>query len=181
MKTEKWIIQLDKISGEVKKSFGDLNADQLNLKPAPDRWSIAQCLDHLIISNRLYFPVIQEVRDGTYRKPITARFPFMVNLFGNMILKSLLPESRRKVKTFQVFEPSESDLPEDIVKQFIEHQEELKKVINESGDLIEKNAVISSPVYRWIVYRLSTAYDILVVHEKRHLMQAREVMKQIER
>ena len=43
------------IALDAEKLFGSLSAEQLNWKPAPDRWSVAQCLEHLINTNLLHF------------------------------------------------------------------------------------------------------------------------------
>ncbi|MDZ7650490.1 MAG: hypothetical protein U5K54_26955 [Cytophagales bacterium] len=68
-----------------------------------------------------------------------------------------------------------SNFGSDILLRFEKHQDELKKLIESSQDLIEKNVVISSPANKMIVYKLETAFDIMVAHEKRHLEQAKEI------
>jgi hypothetical protein len=40
--------------------------------------------------------------------------------------------------------------------------------------------VIASPASKMIVYTLDTAFDIIVTHERRHLEQAREVLRQLD-
>jgi hypothetical protein len=37
--------------------------------------------------------------------------------------------------------------------------------------------VISSPANKNIVYKLETAFDIIVSHEQRHLEQAKEILQ----
>lgn len=177
MNIDSWILEIDKVTDEVSECFGNLNADQLNLKSSPDRWSIAQCLEHLIVVNRSYFPVLQSLHEGTYRKPWTARVGFIVDFLGNTVLKAVMPDRRKKTRTFTIWEPQASDLPGDIVKKFTDHQEELKKRIRESQDLLDQDTVISSPANRLIVYRLNKAFDIIVAHEKRHVEQAKAVLE----
>ena len=99
----------------------------------------------------------------------------MVDFFGKIILKSVLPDRKRKMKTFPKWEPSYSRINGDILQQFEHHQGELKSLIESSKDLIEKGAVISSPANKNIVYSLKSAFDIIVTHEFRHLEQAKEV------
>jgi hypothetical protein len=79
------------------------------------------------------------------------------------------------MKTFPIWEPAISLVRSDILDQFEKHQQELKQLIASSEDLLEEGTVISSPANRMIVYKLETAFDIIVAHEKRHLEQAREV------
>lgn len=82
------------------------------------------------------------------------------------------------MKTFRIWEPAVS-VSENILQQFEKHQNELKQQIALSEKLVESGAVISSPVNRNIVYKLETAFDIIVAHEQRHFEQAKEVLQQL--
>jgi hypothetical protein len=177
--TAKWKVEIDDITESFKNEFGGLTAEQLNYKPAPDVWSIAQNVHHLIVINESYYPILKAVRENTYKLPLLGRFEFVVNLFGKTILNSVSPDRRRKMKTFPLWQPSKSDLGADILEKFAKHQQQLKDLIDSSSDLLDANTVISSPANRNIVYKLKTAFDIMVTHEKRHLEQARELKSRL--
>jgi hypothetical protein len=49
------------VAGDAKMTFGTLTNVQLNWRPSSDRWSVAQCFDHLITTNQGYVPVIENV------------------------------------------------------------------------------------------------------------------------
>lgn len=175
----RWSKPIDQITERFINSFSLLTEEQLNWKPDPETWSIAENIDHLIILNETYYPVLEELKKGTYDLPFVARFGFVVSFFGKMILKSVDPERKKKIKTFPIWEPGSSMISKDILNQFEEHQNELKKQIDEVEHLIYRNTVISSPANRNIVYKLETAFDIIVTHERRHYEQANEVYHQI--
>lgn len=176
MNTQKWTSQLDKITAEFKQAFGSLSAEELNWKPDAQSWSIAQNLDHLMVINSSYFPVIQSIHQGTYTLPMMGRIGFVVNLLGKTLLAAVQPGKGKKTKTFPIWEPSSSQLPADIISRFEQHQKDLKQVIISSEELLDKGAVISSPANKHIVYKLETAFDIIVAHEQRHLEQAKGVL-----
>ena len=171
----RWTEEIDKITGRFLNSFSILSEDELNWKPSPEVWSIAQNMDHLITLNETYFPVFAHLKSGSNSLPFIAKFGFAVNFFGKMILKSVQPENRKKMKTFSVWEPKQSNFSKNILNQFEEHQTRLKEEISEIIYLIKKNVVISSPANKNIVYKLETALDIIIAHEKRHFQQASEV------
>jgi hypothetical protein len=175
MNPEKWTRQIDEITASFREAFGALTVEQLNWKPNAQTWSIAQILDHLIVTNGTYYPVIRQIRANTYRMPWIGKWGFMTRFFGKFILDSVQPDRRRKMKTFPMWEPSASELGGDIVERFGKHQAGLKQLIEDSRDLVEKGVVISSPANRNIVYKLDAAFDIIVAHERRHFEQAREV------
>ncbi len=160
--------EIDQLTKSFTEKFGNLTAEQLNWKPNAETWSIAQVIDHLIVINKTYFPIITAVRNGTYRLPFLARFSFITNFFGNFILNSVEPERKRKMKTFPIWQPQASTISGNIVSEFAKHQEELKKSITDCADLVAKGQVISSPANNIIVYKLEKAFEIIITHEKRH-------------
>ncbi len=175
MDTRPWTQSLDAVTADVENEFGSLTPGQLNWKVNDTRWSIAQILDHVMVTNRTYYPIMESLKQGTYEVPWIGKVGFMVRFFGNFLYNSLQPDRRRRMKTFPLWEPRKSNLPADMVQQFVLHQREFKEKIDGCAELLEQGVVISSPVNRNIVYTLERAFDILIVHEKRHMEQAREV------
>ena len=176
MNTGRWTSEIDAITEAFTREFEHLSSSQLNWKPVPGAWSIGQVLDHIITINSTYFPLIDSVKKGQHRPPFHSRFGFLVRLFGKEILKSVQPDRRKKIRTFPIWEPSSSEISEDILERFADHQEQLKKVVITSSELLDLGTVISSPANRNIVYTLETAFDIIVTHERRHFEQAMEVL-----
>lgn len=175
----KWISEIDGSTHAVEQEFASLDAGQLNWKPSPGIWSIAQNIEHLIVVNETYFPVVAALKAGTYKTPFLGRLGFMVSFFGKTVLGAVQPDRRKKMSTFPIWEPAQSEIGADIIERFSKHHQDLKKLIEDSTDLIKKGAVISSPANRNIVYKLETAFDIIVAHEQRHLEQAREIKRML--
>jgi hypothetical protein len=168
--------QLQAISDDANKSFGELTGAQLNWKPGADRWSVAQCLDHLITTNNTYEPVLKKVLSGDRTRTIWERLPLFPSLWARIFIKSLDPKSTRKLKAPRTFEPAQSELPESIVANFTVHQAHLIDQIALSESKQPERIVISSPAAKFITYTLLDAFRIVVVHEQRHLEQAKRVV-----
>jgi hypothetical protein len=171
-----WNEQIDKITQEFISYFSELNAAQMNWKPNSDTWSIAQNIDHLMVINNSYFPIIESLQRGNYKTLFLSKIGFAVSFFGNIILKAVQPDRKKKIKTFSIWEPSKSEIPDVILTTFKNHQAELKLLIENSKELLEKGAVISSPANKHIVYTLEKAFEIIITHEQRHFEQAKEVL-----
>ncbi|MFM9945137.1 MAG: DinB family protein [Bacteroidia bacterium] len=168
--------EIDQITENFTTTFRHLTEQQLNFKPNPTTWSIAQNIDHLIVINETYYPVIKAVRENRYQLPFIAKFNFMVNWLGKMILNSVEPLRKRKIKTFAIWEPSASNIDKNILEKFAHHQTQLKQWIIDSKDLLEIGTIISSPANKNIVYKLEMAFEIIVTHEQRHFAQAKEIL-----
>ncbi|MBK0403844.1 DinB family protein [Adhaeribacter sp. BT258] len=177
-KIQLWEKELNEITAQFKSHFGHLTPEELNRKPDAKTWSIAENMAHLIKINESYYPVVKAAREGHLKLPFIARFSFFTNRLGKFILKSVEPERKKKVKTFPIWEPNASQLSGNILQQFEKHQREFISFMKGTEGLLSKQTIISSPANNMIVYKLETAYDIIVSHEKRHLNQALEVLQQ---
>jgi len=163
------------IADDAHSSFGGLSAEQLNWKPSADRWSVAQCLDHLLTSNKGYLPVIESVRSGKKRTRFLERLPVLPGLAGKLLIKSLDPASTRKLKSPKTFEPAQSDISATVIDDFVAQQEQVIEGMKSTSHLDLEKIVITSPALSAITYSLMDAYRIIVVHEQRHLQQAKRV------
>jgi DinB family protein len=171
------IRDIRQIAGETRSSFGNLSAEDLNWKPSAERWSVGQCFDHLITSNKGYLPIIESVRNGTKnRRTFWERLPVLPGLAGKLLIKSLDPASTRRIKAPKNFEPAQSNIPLTVIDDFIAQQDTVIEGMKSTSDLDLEHIIITSPAVSFVAYSLMDAYRIIVVHEKRHLQQAKRVM-----
>ncbi|HYG40177.1 MAG TPA: DinB family protein [Cytophagales bacterium] len=129
-------------------------------------------MDHIILVNRSYFPKIDDLKQGKNKLPFLAKFGFIVTFFGNSIKGYAQPDRKKRTKTFRIWDADKSNFSKNILDDFQRHQAELKRYIEDSGNLIKGKAIISSPANKYFVYTLAAAFDIIVVHEERHYNQA---------
>src|SRR3712207_3943123 len=80
-----------KIAAEAQATFGQLSTAQLNWKRSAEEWSIAQCFDHLILSNSPYFPLVERIAAGERKTTLWQRMPFLPGLFGKLVLGAVKP------------------------------------------------------------------------------------------
>ena len=90
--------EADAIAADANTLFGHLNAQQINWKPSADRWSVAQCLEHLITINRKYYPQFDQIIKGEKKTTLWQRMPVLPSLFGRMMVKALSPNFNQKLK-----------------------------------------------------------------------------------
>jgi hypothetical protein len=171
------IADVDAIADEAERTFGTLSPGQLDWKPRADRWSVAQCLDHLIRINSTYFPQLEVIERGGYQRTWRDRLPFLGRWFASLVLRAVAPTSERRFKTARHVEPSASAIGGDIVARFGVHQQELSAHMAKAGTRDSRTIVIRSPVAPVVFYSMLDAFRIIVTHERRHLLQAQRVMQ----
>jgi len=75
----------------VSAEFSDITIEQLNWKSSPESWSIAQCLDQLVISGSAYFSTLEKITQGNYKMSFWAKHSPFTRKFGQ-IMKDQLQE-----------------------------------------------------------------------------------------
>ena len=167
------------LTAQYAKEFAGLTTAEMDTKPAPDRWSMNECLDHLIRSNGTYHAMLQAVAVGTYRPTGWSKVPLLPALWGRMILKSVSPVYAGKNKTFKVWQPSSSTFGRNMCGEFKEANEELARLLQGIAHVDLEWIIVTSPAAKFVAYPLKTCVEILVEHEKRHFNQALQVKREV--
>ncbi len=161
----------------VLRDFGRLSPAQLNWKPAPDRWSVAQCLDHLRITNESYWPIFDAVAEGRKRDRWLERVPGLPRILGPLLRWATAPDTRARSRTRSRFEPSASDLPASVVEAFVQNVDAHLAKIEAAADVDHRRVVVTSPFAEVIVYTLEDAVLVSIAHLERHRLQALRVTR----
>lgn len=176
---ERWCRLIDGVTRLAEDEFGSCDPELLTRRPEPDRWSVAENLDHLKRFNESYLPQIESMLAGEYKRPFLSRIPGIPAAMKRMLHHFVKPQNSRKMGTFPIWEPDRTIPSHEVLGRFKEHQENLKAMIHSSIPLLERGAVVHSPASRWIVYDLKGAFDMIVDHEKRHLRQAKQALMRV--
>ena len=171
--------EIDKVTIHFQSQFKSLEMADMQLKPSPDQWSIAEVIAHLIQVTDSYRETFEAIRNAKYNAPWLGKIGFLRNAMGNMILKSVLPTTKRKIKTFPIWEPKASLADPAVLDNFAQHQEYLKDFIHFAKGAKLLETPISSPANKNIVYTLGLAFEIIIRHQERHLEQAMDIHEQL--
>ena len=154
---------------------GDLTEAQLNWKPSPDQWSIAQCLEHLAVTTRefdQYFAAALE--RGKNRSPMSNP-PYKPSMMGGWLARHVAPDSPRKLRAPKMFRPAEASNIRDSLQMFLGEQSKFIHFVRRCTAIDYNKTRIRSPVTPLMRYSLADAFVITVLHAQRHLEQARRV------
>jgi DinB superfamily len=170
------ISELEKVSDDVKKSFGNLSSEQINFKPSSKSWSIGQCFDHLIKTNTLFFPEFESIINGTKKSSLWENYSPFTSFLGNLLIKRVKNDNVKvKAPSKKLIPPS--SISADIVKHFAEHQIEVIGYIRSLESVDLQKTVATSPVMSLMTYKIADGLTVIVEHEKRHFRQATRVMQ----
>ena len=167
---------IEKHSQTAKDAVGPLTLTQINWQPNPKVWSVGVVLNHLIVTNRSYLPVLKEIASGTYKMSFWARWSPFSQTLGRTMVKNLGPNPKRKYSSPPAFRPTLSKCDENILQQFLDSQQELLETMRKLESIDLGKIKIPSPASSFLTYSVWHAIRIIDVHEARHMQQISNLM-----
>jgi hypothetical protein len=167
--------QFERIAADADELAATLRDDQFSWRPAPDAWSIAECLDHLNAAARACLPKLDEAIAEALRRRAYAEAPFRLSWAGRLLVQTSEPRSRMRMRSPRLFQPAPSGSRQDVVMRLRAHQVEYVDRLRRANGLDLSRARVVSPVSRWLRFSLGTSFAVIAAHERRHLCQARKI------
>jgi hypothetical protein len=167
--------QFDQIADDADGLAGTLTNDQFNWRPGEARWSIAQCIEHLNVTARLYLPTLDEGIDEAIRRGLYGEGPFTYSLLTRAVLGLVEPPPRIRLKTPKAFLPPPERGRQETMAAFRAYQMQYVDRLRQANGLDLSRARVAHPGSRLVRIPLGTGFAIVCAHERRHLWQARQV------
>jgi len=144
-----------------------LSEAQLNFKAGPESWSIAECTEHIAITESALFGMFE----GTLKQPADPSKRSEVKMTDQQVM-SLVTDRTTKVKTQEPFKPTgKFGSHEGAVKEFVTKRDEHIKFIKETKDDLRDR-------YQQLPFGTIDAYQLIIFisgHTERHIKQIEEV------
>ncbi|MCB0548207.1 MAG: DinB family protein [Phaeodactylibacter sp.] len=144
-----------------------LEKNVLNRKPAPEKWSILECIEHLNRYNRFYNAELERALE--YKGKPAA---FNPGWMGNYFVQSVSPENTKPMKTMSHLNPTDSQLGVKVLEEFLNHQRHLLKLLTSAKGANLNRRAVRVEVFRLLRIKTGDAFRFLVAHQQRHLQQA---------
>ena len=168
--------QFEQRAAEADALVAPLSDAQFAWQPAPDLWSVAQCIDHLNVSARLYLPMLDEGVADAIRSGLYSAGPYTYNWVGRLLVHLFGPATRLRAKAPASFQPAPGRSRHEIMAAFRAYQVQYVDRLRQANGLDLARARVASPLARWLRMPLGSAFALMVAHERRHLAQARRLL-----
>jgi hypothetical protein len=167
--------QFQSIKADARDLLGDLSESQFNWRPTPNQWSIAQCVDHLLVTGNNSLSHTRVAIEEARSNGLFARGPFRYRLIDRWFVRQMEPRARMRFKAPKAYLPSSGSLSVEIMAAFYALQDDFIKCLEEADGLDLSRTRVNNPVSRW--FRLSLGQELAfnAAHERRHLWQAGRV------
>ncbi len=162
-------------------SYTLLDDSMLFERLAPQKWSMAECLEHLNLYGDFYIPVIRDFISE--HSDVHPRRVFQSGFWGNYFAKSMKVNQAgtpaMKMKTFKDKNPIGMTIDRSVLERFIRQQENYLELLT-LADRIDINLKgIPITITGLIRLRLGDALRFTIYHNERHWIQAERTQAEL--
>jgi hypothetical protein len=156
-----------------------LTAEELTRQPEAGKWSVAECILHLnataAVVQRLMEKAIAQSKDENK----LGAGPFNIGLKGRLLVWIAEPPPKFRMPAPLHLRPSAQidDLGK-LLPEFLKAQDEWERLIRESSGL-DLSKIKVGKRFSPFRARLAAGFPWMMAHQRRHLLQAENVKRQI--
>src|SRR5215472_4469099 len=150
-----------------------LSAAQMNWRPQPGKWSIAQNLAHLNFGYQ-HFDTIASSIAAARAKGIISNGPFRYGWLSSWFVKSQEPPPKRKFKAAKAYTPSSDVDAAKAIADYLRMTARLTELIQKADGLDLARAKTPFGL-KWVKTPLGAALAAVITHNRRYLWQAEQV------
>jgi hypothetical protein len=164
--------QLDAIHAKVTGICSGLDAAQLNWQPDNgQRWSIAQCLDHLAKTTALYGASLEEAIDSAPAGH--ERDEAYPNFLGLLLIWSMEPPVRIRIPAKPALQPPSTLDPAGVRRGFSDSLDYLSNLSARALRIDASRVKYANPLAGNIrAFNVAAGILVMLAHNRRHLHQA---------
>jgi hypothetical protein len=150
-----------------------LDVLELTRRPAPESWSVAECLTHLRISSEAYYPAWRDAIGRARQAGARASgAEYRLDFTGRLLKWVLEPPPKFHFPAPANFQPVEVGAVEEVLPKFLSSQEQVLDYIRQGEGLPLDRMKITSPFSKNVRYSVWSSFVVTAAHQRRHLLQA---------
>jgi hypothetical protein len=177
-------LDLDRCAQDIKEArlraqslVSGLLPEQFTKQPEPGKWSVAECILHLNTTAEIVQSLMEKAIAGGKRNNIVGRGPFSIGPKGRLLVLIAEPPPKFRIRAPKnVRPPAVIDDPGKLLPDFMKAQDEWERLMREQEGLDLAGIKVGQGAFRM---RLAAALPWMMAHQRRHLLQAEKVKRQI--
>lgn len=154
---------------DLENKISGLSQEQMHFKPSDEQWSVSQCVEHIILTEKMLF----EMNKAEMEKPENPERKGEVKFKDEELLEGMKDRSQKFKAGEELIGKGKYNSPEEALTNFNEQREIVVNYIKETPLEHFRNHISDSP------YGAIDAYQSMLFiagHSARHTLQIEEVM-----
>jgi DinB superfamily len=171
--------KIESIKEQAKELTKGLNEQQFNWRPAPEQWSIEECLGHLTMVGQWELGAIEDAIEQGRARGLTGSGPFEYTGLDRLIVDLTRPPVRMRVPASRRFVPLHGQPVTAILPTFLHVQSQFLLQMERSAGLDLRRVKVVTPISRFVRLSLGMMFAQAAAHEQRHIEQAWRVREKL--
>jgi len=149
----------------------------LQQQPVPEKWSVAQVLEHLNIYSRHYVNAIEQKLHLNQTEPNVSFSPgWLGNYFTNLMKPKADNTIAKKMKAPKNAIPSTQPDAAKMLQEFIQYQHLLLNLLQIAKSANLEHIRIPTTLSKLISLKLGDTFRFFIAHEQRHFLQIQNTL-----
>jgi hypothetical protein len=166
---------------EAAEFLSKINESEFNKRPANNGWSIAECIDHLIVTGVDYCDQFEEALKILAEKNTRLTGELKHGFFGGRFMASVEPPVKRKFKSPTKWKPDSNINKTKATAAYLQLQDRWVDLIQKSAGWDITKVKLPSPAVGWVKFSAYDTLGINAAHQRRHIWQAENVKKSLKK
>lgn len=151
----------------------EVDASKLNASPKGKEWSALQCVEHLVLTDKIYLDYFNNLRHSI--GSAVPNKPYKPTAMVKLIIWMVGPRGKVMVPVPEKFEPTKGMKDKSVIERYLELQSLFDVWLRDAKEL-DLRSKVTSPVNEKMSFPLGAALHMLMEHDARHLMQAQRAI-----
>lgn len=159
--------------------LSNVRDNEFNKRPPGNGWSIAECIDHLIVTGDDYCNVFEAGLKKLEEKDLRYSGEMKYSWFGRKFIANVEPPVKRKFKSPGKWKPDSKINKAKATAAYLQLQERWMELVERSAPWDLTKIKLPSPAVSWIKFSAFVILAVNSAHQRRHLEQAKNVKRNI--
>ena len=172
---------LDQCEADARAIVRGLTDDQVNWRPSPHSWTIAQCLDHLAKTNSAYTAAMHQGLAAALEKLHAGdrrwerKGEIQPGWVAGWFLRQLEPPVKLRFPAATQVQPAERLESADVLERFMRSHEAVRGLLREGRTLDLNRVRFRNPLNSLFRWSVGTGLLVVPAHDRRHLWQMSQI------
>lgn len=152
---------------------------EFNKRPADNGWSIAECIDHLIVTGVDYCDTYEKGLKKLEEKNLRYSGQMKFSWIGTKFIGNVEPPVKKKFKSPGKWVPDSNINKAKATEAYLQLQDRWMELVERSAPWDLTKIKLPSPAVSWIKFSAFVILEVNAAHQRRHLEQAKNVKRNL--
>lgn len=172
--------ELVNLQNAIDQHLGNISLQKFNFKPNPKSWSVAECMQHLLLVYAKYRPTLVSAFAKADIPKSEREVDYRPSWVGKQFMKFVNPDKIRKFPAPPILQPTKGTSYElSLIQDFKAYLAEVQSFImrTDAENIDFQKIKIRTSISSWLRFNLGDYFHVETMHSRRHFAQMLRTIK----